>query len=131
MARWWPWGSPGTESAGTSEPAAPRATPTPEPAPAPAPAPVQRAAWQDLPPLQRTMTPTPPIAPLDTFTSSLATAHDPSFLAPLGHLIDPDGPSGHVDGLARPELPQTISTGPDLTVAPPRRRSPITSALAT
>jgi hypothetical protein len=52
---------------------------------------VQRAAWQDLAPLRPTLTPTPPIAPLDTFTSSLATAHDPSFLAPLGHVVDPDG----------------------------------------
>ena len=43
------------------------------PAPAPAPAAVQRSAWQDLPPMRPVMTATPPIAPLDAFTSSLAT----------------------------------------------------------
>ena len=121
MARWWPWGGSAADSAAMPESAAPQAVP--------APAPVQRAAWQDLPPLQRTLTPTPPIAPLGAFTSSLATANDPSFLAPLGHIVDPDGPSGHVDGLARPEMPRTISTGPELTVPPPRKRSPITSAV--
>ncbi|HOZ57478.1 MAG TPA: hypothetical protein PKY70_04770, partial [Nakamurella multipartita] len=90
----------------------------------PAPAAVQRAAWQDLAPLRPTLTPTPPIAPLDTFTSSLATAHDPSFLAPLGHVVDPDGPSGHVDGLASPAVPHTIAGGPQLTVAP-RKKAPV------
>jgi len=72
---------------------------------------VQRAAWQDLPPLPHVLTPTPPIAPLDAFTASLVTRRDPSFLAPLGHLVDPDGPSGHVDGLARPEPPRTLPAG--------------------
>ena len=44
------------------------------------PPPVQRAAWRDLPPLRPTVTATPPVAPLDSFTASLATARNPSFL---------------------------------------------------
>ena len=91
------------------------------------PAPVQRAAWQDLPPIRPTVTATRPVAPLDTFTASLATSHNPSFLAPLGHVVDPDGPSGHVDGLARPVVPQTVSSGPELAVA--TRPSPVNTAV--
>ena len=34
------------------------------------------------------------------FRSSLTTHQNPSFLAPLGHLVDPDGPAGVVGGLA-------------------------------
>ncbi|HEY4991161.1 MAG TPA: hypothetical protein VII33_03665, partial [Nakamurella sp.] len=83
---------------------------------------MQRAAWQDLPPLRPTVTATRPVAPLDAFTGSLATAHNPSFLAPLGHVVDPAGPSGHVAGLASPVLPQVMSGGPELTIAP--RKSP-------
>ena len=49
--------------------------------------------------------------------SSLATSHNPSFLAPLGHVVDPDGPSGHVEGLASPVAPQVISGGPELPIA--------------
>ena len=82
-----------------------------------APPPVQRAAWRDLPPLRPTLTSTPPVAPRDSFTASLATSHNPSFLAPLGHVVDPDGPSGQVAGLASPVAPQAISSGPELPVA--------------
>jgi hypothetical protein len=63
------------------------------------------------------LTATPPVAPLDPFTNSLATARNPSFLAPLGHQVDPAGPSGHVLGLASPVAPQTVSGGPELPVA--------------
>ena len=99
---------------GGSDPAPPRGGPD---VPPPAPAPVQRAAWEDLPPLRPVLTATPPVAPLDTFTNSLATARNPSFLAPLGHQVDPAGPSGHVSGLASPVAPQAISSGPELPVA--------------
>lgn len=88
------------------------------PAPSPAPVPVQRSEWQQLrpnPPLVQRMS---PIAPLDPFVASLATSHDPRFLGPLGHLVDPDGPSGTVTGLVAPGLPQTVHHGTELTVAP-------------
>ena len=80
-------------------------------------APVQRAAWQDLPPLG-THAPIAPIAPLDPFVSSLATSSDPSFLEPLGHAVDPDGPSGTVEGIAHTGPPVHVSGGPELPVAP-------------
>ena len=96
--------------------AAPRADPVA--AGAGLPAPVQRAAWRDLPPLKPVLTTTPPVAPLDSFTASLATARNPSFLAPLSHVVDPDGPSGQVDGLASPVTPATTTAGPELVVGP-------------
>ena len=109
MARWW--------RRGDSDPALPQAQSAIGSTPAATPPPVQRAAWRDLPPLRPTLTTTPPVAPRDSFTASLATSHNPSFLAPLGHIVDPDGPSGHVEGLASPVAPQVISGGPDLPVA--------------
>ena len=119
MARWW--------RRGDSEPSSPQGNSAAAATGSTSPAPLQRAAWQDLPPIRPTVTATRPIAPLDTFTSSLSTSHNPSFLAPLGHVVDPDGPSGHVEGLARPVVPQTVSSGPDLAVAP--RPSPVNTAV--
>jgi len=101
---------------GGSEPAAPRADPV---AKQQVSAPVQRAAWRDVPPLQPVLTATRPVAPLDTFTGSLATARNPSFLAPLGHIVDPAGPSGQVDGLASPVTPTASLGGPELLIARP------------
>ena len=97
-----------------------------------APAPVQRAAWEDLPPIRPVLTATEPVAPLDSFTSSLATARNPSFLAPLAHQVDPAGPSGQVEGLASPVVPQTMSGGPELAVGPrpaPSRRSQVAAVV--
>ncbi|MET0967340.1 MAG: hypothetical protein ABWZ02_13130, partial [Nakamurella sp.] len=70
------------------------------------------------------LTATTPVAPLDSFTSSLATARNPSFLAPLGHSVDPAGPSGQVDGLASPVTPAATLGGPELLVAPSPSASP-------
>jgi hypothetical protein len=74
------------------------------PAPAanqpPAAAPVRPLGdWQELPAVQRTLQPLSPVAPLDAFTTSLAAHQNPSFLGPLGHRVDPDGPGGLVSGL--------------------------------
>ena len=55
-------------------------------------------------------TPSPPRSPPRTI---------PAFWRPSGHVVDPDGPSGHVEGLARPVVPQTVSSGPELAVATP------------
>lgn len=104
MARWWRRG-PGTDPASTHD-VSPVGTALNTP--------VQRAAWRDLPPLRPTVTATTPVAPLDTFTASLATARNPSFLGSLGHVVDPDGPSGMVGGLAAPIVPQQVSAGPEL-----------------
>ena len=75
--------------------------PVPTAAQPPVIAPVRpEGAWQDLPAVQRTLEPLSPVAPLDAFTNSLAAHQNPSFLAPLGHGVNPDGPSGLVTGLA-------------------------------
>src|SRR6478735_583342 len=58
------------------------------------------AAWTRLPPLQRSVSDTTAIAPPAAFRSSLTTHQNPSFLAPLGHLVDPERPGGVVGGLA-------------------------------
>ncbi len=101
MARWW--------SRGSADPSAPHADHSAPPSPGPPSTVVQRAAWRDAAPLTPTVTATAAIAPLDTFTGSLATAQNPSFLRPLAHAVDPAGPGGLVDGLAAPVAPQTIS----------------------
>ena len=121
MARWWRRGAAGSIPGG-SIPAGP-STPTPparDAAPAPAPpdrAPVQRAEWLDVPPLRPVVTAISPVAPSDAFARTLAAWQNPSFLQPLGHAVDPEGPAGHVDGLAVPAAPRTVSGGADLPVA--------------
>ena len=66
-------------------------------------------AWTSLPPLQRSVADkAPSVAPPDGFRASLTTHQNPSFLAPLGHLVDRDGPSGVVEGLA-PAVGEPIS----------------------
>ena len=75
-------------------------------------------AWRTLPPIQRVVTPTPAVAPLNTFASSLVTAQNPSFLAPLGHSLDLAGPSGQVHGLAAP-VPTTYAAADPLPLNVP------------
>ena len=122
MARWWRRGAQ-----------APTATPARESAPPPAPphsAPIQRAEWRDVPPLRPVVTAIPTVAPSDTFAQTLAAWQNPSFLQPLGHAVDPAGPAGHVDGLAVPTAPRTVSGGADLQVAnrPPGRTATVQRA---
>ncbi|WP_344809070.1 hypothetical protein [Microlunatus ginsengisoli] len=88
------------------------------------------AAWSSLPPVQRSLGDVAPaVAPPDAFRSSLTTQQNPSFLGPLGHLVDPDGPSGVVGGLAdaAPGQPLSYGGGPELRVpeaAPAKRPAP-------
>ena len=73
-------------------------------------------AWRDVPPLQRTVAePIQPVAINSGFRASLASFADPSFLAPLGHRVDPSV-GGLVAGLVSPGRPPTRE-GPDLVVA--------------
>ena len=58
-------------------------------------------AWRSLPALQRTIGTLQPVASNAAFEAGLASHHSPAFLAPLGHLVDPGGPSGEVGGLLR------------------------------
>ena len=81
----------------------------------------RRAAWRDAAPLQRVLRPLSPVTSLQTFASSLGAWQDPRFVGPLGHVVDPDGPSGRVTGLATVQRQQpTYASAQDLDVAPAR-----------
>src|SRR6478609_4190841 len=115
MARWWRRGGLGATPPATPSGPDPTAPPAGrDTAPRPAGAPVQRAEWRDVPPLRPVVTPITPVAPTDPFASTLAAWQNPSFLQPLGHAVDPAGPAGHVDGLAVPAAPRTVSGAVDL-----------------
>jgi hypothetical protein len=93
----------------------------------PAVAPVRpRDDWLELPAVQRTLKPLSPVAPLDVFTGNLAAHQNPSFLAPLGHRVDPDGPGGLVSGLAsvRPGQPIPYADSSVLAVPAPKKPRP-------
>ena len=101
--------------------------PAPTAAHPPATAPVpHEGAWQDLPAVQRTLEPLSLVAPLDAFTNSLAAHQNPSFLAPLGHGVDPDSPSGLVTGLAsvRAGSPVPYAASTALAVPTPSKPRP-------
>ncbi|MEO3780723.1 hypothetical protein ABGB16_28710 [Micromonospora sp. B11E3] len=76
-------------------------------------------AWQQLPPIQRVTPDEPRLNLPEAFTGSLAAWRDPSYLAPLGHLVGDAEPAGvlhgaavPVDGPATPE-PAGPSAGED------------------
>lgn len=105
-----------------SEPTGPTSGPAPTPAPAAAEPARPPVAWPALPPVQRSLAePLRPVAPLEAFTSSLSAFQNPSFLAPLGHVVGADEPGGTVNGLASiaPGPPQPYASGADLAVPPP------------
>jgi len=58
-----------------------------------------RRDWATLPPLQRATGEIALTARTAPFTASLVTWRDPSFLAPLGHSVDPNAPAGLVEGV--------------------------------
>ena len=98
------------------------------PAPAAVPVPGHRRRvprepdWPHLSPVQRTLAdPLTPVAPLDRFTGSLATHQNPSFLATLGHHVDPDGPGGLVTGLAVPRAGRPVPYAGTAELAVPSR----------
>ncbi|WP_341716249.1 hypothetical protein QQG74_19780 [Micromonospora sp. FIMYZ51] len=59
-------------------------------------------AWQALPPIQRITPDEPRLNLPDTFTGTLASWRDPSYLAPLGHLVSGAEPAGVLHGTAEP-----------------------------
>jgi hypothetical protein len=62
----------------------------------------------------------PLTAPVERLRGTLASWADPRSVAPLGHLVDPDGPCGRVEGLVRPVGgPISWSAGGDLSLRPP------------
>lgn len=88
----------------------------PAPAPPAAPArvgslPEPAASWRSLPPIQRVLDDR--AVPVRTdFTGSLRTWQDPRFLAPLGHLVSPEAPSGRVEAAATPGGPLPVQRRP-------------------
>jgi len=62
-------------------------------------------AWLELLPLQRASGSDARVIDADGFSAGLAAWADPSFLQPLGHTVDRDGPAGLAHGLLAP-LPE-------------------------
>ncbi|WTW99156.1 hypothetical protein OG216_40020 [Streptomycetaceae bacterium NBC_01309] len=95
-----------------------------------APAVREAPAWPHMPPLQRTLA-TPPGVTIDPtgFQGSLTTRQDTALGTPLGHLVDPEAPSGLGHGIASasastpPAVQRSIAfpgppTGPTAPAAP-------------
>lgn len=100
MARWWPFVDRADREPSSASPPASAASVPVGDQPGP--------GWQSLPPLQRTVSAMRPIAPNAPFQAGLASHRSPALLAPLGHLVDPSGPSGVVDGLVSPISPAAV-----------------------
>jgi hypothetical protein len=81
--------------------------------------------------MSRTIAEPPLINPVQRFSSELLSWRDPTYLAPLGHSIDPSGPSGVVSAPATPhaELPTTSQAMPLATPAPEPRRNGVFTSL--
>jgi hypothetical protein len=75
------------------------------------------AGWREVPALQRTVGELAPLVPLQAFTAGLSAHQNPSFLGPLGHVIDPDGPSGRVQAVVAPLASVEHSTSTELVLA--------------
>ena len=84
-----------------------------------------RRAWADLPPLQRAVGDHPLVDPPGRFARDLASWQSPAFLAPLGHVVTPGGPSGRVDDIA---VARSAEVAPPLPVV--RRPRPGRGAVA-
>ena len=119
----------------------------PAAAPAVPPATRPRDDWRNLPPLPTVMRSPVTTVAVGNFSDSLGTWHNPSFLAPLGHQIDPDGPAWLITclgGAPASREPVTYYRDRPLTVTeatpaplqrsaiastpPPPARSPLTTA---
>src|SRR5205085_66822 len=89
-----------------------------------------RPEWRDVPAMGTSFGPPELTVAPDSFRAGLA-AHTPPqpFLAPLGHLVSADGPSGIVSGLAQPLVTVARSVAVGAEEAPlPVRRSASASA---
>ncbi|WP_116210040.1 hypothetical protein [Streptomyces olivoreticuli] len=85
-----------------------------DPGRSPAPTgPVSVPAWQELPPVQRTLAAPHLVSAPEGFQDSLSTWRSVSFTTPLGHLVSSEAPSGLAHGLATPSSgpssPPTVS----------------------
>ncbi|HKS44907.1 MAG TPA: hypothetical protein VJT49_07270 [Amycolatopsis sp.] len=80
---------------------------------------MSRGEWRSLAPIQRVLPEHPLVNPAQRFSSSLATWQSPAYLAPLGHRVSVNEPSGTAD-LARPV---TVSRAVAMPVAQPLKTS--------
>ena len=79
-----------------------------------------RDDWRTLPPLPTVLR--SPVTTLATsaFSDNLSTWRNPSFLSPLSHRIDPDGPAGLISGMATaPASPESLTYYHDRPLSPP------------
>lgn len=102
LLSWWRGRGDATASPGT-----PR-TDTTAAAPAPIEAPVREApAWPHMPPVQRTLSEPGLTIDPNGFQGALTTRQDTVLSTPLGHVVDPEAPSGLGHGLAEPVASRT------------------------
>src|SRR2546421_3949175 len=106
MRLWPPWrrSAPSPGVAPAPGPSAPGPSAPGPPAPGPSalgpdvrPAPSVRPAsgWRELPPIQRAVDEPALVSPPDRLQPALLSWRNPSFLAPLRHVVGPAGPSGY------------------------------------
>ncbi|MFJ8579964.1 hypothetical protein [Micromonospora sp. NPDC093277] len=86
-------------------------------------------AWLSLPPIQRITPDEPRLNLPDTFTGSLAAWRDPSYLAPLGHVVGAAEPAGVLHGAAAP-VSEPTQADPE-PIGGPRSDDPAPLPLAT
>ncbi|MEH1016910.1 hypothetical protein V6U90_27890 [Micromonospora sp. CPCC 206060] len=81
-------------------------------------------AWAVLPPIQRVVPDEPRLLRPESFTASLAAWGNPSYLAPLGHVVGDAEPAGTLHGAAVPvaDPPSTGETLPLPLASPPSNR---------
>ncbi len=86
----------------------------------------RRAAWRDLPAVQRTVGAAPLTAPSTAFARDLASRDAPDpILRPLGHDVTADGPAGLVSGIAVPLVQRALAVpGSRATPALPSPAAP-------
>ncbi len=84
----------------------------------------RQPAWPAMPPIQRSIEALRPVAPQQGSADLLVSWRNPSYLAPLGHLVSADAPAGVIHRLIEPAAPPTVRPpGPALEFAaatPPR-----------
>src|SRR4051812_41123479 len=106
LDRWLPW---------RHSPPAATAQPAPDVRPAPSVRPA--AGWRAVPPIQRAVADPSLISPPERLKPALLSWRDPSFLAPLGHVVDPAGPAGYVHDAVIPSVPAASADDVNLPVA--------------
>src|SRR5689334_8146756 len=74
----------------------------------PPPVVARRREWADLAPVQRVIGEHPLIDPPGRFAGELASWQSPGLLAPLGHVVTPEEPSGVVEAVPVAPAPPVV-----------------------